>query len=197
MTPVLPLERRTLTGRFIALEPLEQRHHAALLAAAGDPETWTYIPVDPGNGFAKRLPWMAAENDAGRFLTFVVRRLGDGAVVGSTSYLNIAPADAKLEIGFSWYMAEVRGSQVNPEAKYLLLKNAFEANYNRVEFKTDARNARSRAALLKLGAREEGTLRAHMWMPQGYFRDSVYYSVLASEWPTVRADLEKRLAAFA
>ena len=197
MTPVLPLERRTLTGRFIALEPLEGRHHAALLTAAGDPETWTYIPVDPGNGFAKRLPWMVAENEAGRFLTFVVRRLGDGAVVGSTAYLNIAPADAKLEIGFTWYMAEVRGSQVNPEAKYLLLKNAFEANYNRVEFKTDARNARSRAALLKLGAREEGTLRAHMWMPQGYFRDSVYYSVLASEWPTVRADLEKRLAAFA
>lgn len=197
MTPVLPLERRTLTGRFIALEPLEARHHAALLAAARDPETWTYIPVDPSNGFAKRLPWMVAENEAGHFLTFVVRRPADGAVVGSTSYLNIAPADAKVEIGFTWYVAEVRGSQVNPEAKYLLLKNAFDAGYNRVEFKTDARNARSRAALLKLGAKEEGILRAHMWMPQGYFRNSVYYSVLAREWPEVRADLEMRLAAFA
>jgi RimJ/RimL family protein N-acetyltransferase len=197
MTPVLPLERRTLTGHFIALEPLEERHHAGLLKAAADPETWTYIPVDPDKGFAKRLPWMVAENDAGRFLTLVVRRLSDGAVVGSTSYLNIVPPDAKVEIGFTWYAAEARGGPVNPEAKYLLLKNAFDARFNRVEFKTDAKNARSRAALLKLGAKEEGILRGHMWMPQGYFRDSVYFSVLASEWPQVRADLETRLTAYA
>jgi RimJ/RimL family protein N-acetyltransferase len=197
MTPVLPLERRTLTGRFVALEPLETHHHAALLAAAADPETWTYIPVAPDNGFAKQLPWMTAENDAGRFLTFVVRELADGTIVGSTSYLNFAPADAKVEIGFTWYSARARGGPVNPEAKYLLLKNAFDAGYNRVEFKTDSRNARSRAALLKLGAKEEGTLRGHIWMPQGYFRDSVYFSILSSEWPRVRSDLEQRLAAYA
>jgi len=197
MTPVLPLERRMLTGRFIALEPLEERHHAELVLAAADPETWAYIPVDPDNGFAKRLPWMKAENDAGRFLTFVVRRHVDGAIVGSTSCLNIAPADAKVEIGFTWYTADARGGPVNPEAKYLLLKHAFDAHFNRVEFKTDARNARSRAALLKLGAREEGILRGHMWMPQGYFRDSVYFSILASEWPQIRASLETRLAAYA
>ena len=197
MTPVLPLGPRTLTGRFIALEPLEERHHAELLRAAADPEIWTYIPVDAGNGFAKRLPWMIRENAEGRFITFVVRRLADGSIVGSTSYLAITPADAKVEIGFTWYTAEARGGPVNPEAKYLLLKNAFDARYNRVEFKTDARNARSRAALLKLGAKEEGVLRGHMWMPQGYFRDSVYFSVLAHEWPAVRAGLEQRLAAYA
>jgi len=197
VTPIEPLGRHTLAGRFIALEPLEERHHPQLLEAAADPETWTYIPVDPRDGFAKRLHWMMRENAEGRFVTFVVRRLADGAVVGSTSYLNVVPPDAKVEIGFTWYVAEARGGPVNPEAKYLLLKNAFDAGYNRVEFKTDARNARSRAALLKLGAKEEGILRAHMWMPQGYFRDSVYYSVLAHEWPQVRADLEKRLAAFA
>ena len=90
---------------------------------------------------------------------------------------------------------------MNPEAKLLLLQNAFDAHYNRVEFKTDAKNARSRAALLKLGAREEGILRGHMWMApnplreQGYFRDSVYFSILAAEWPGVCAGLQKRLSA--
>ncbi len=197
MTPVRSLGPRTLTGSFIALEPLAERHHAALLKAAADPETWTYIPVDPKDGFAKRLPWMVKENAEGRFLTFVVRRLNDNVVVGSTTYLNMAPADGKVEIGFTWYATDARGGPVNPEAKYLLLKNAFEAGYNRVEFKTDAKNARSRAALLKLGAREEGILRGHMWMPQGYFRDSVYFSILAAEWPIVRAALEKRLATYA
>ena len=197
MIPVSSLGPRTLTGRFIALEPLDERHHAGLLKAAADPETWTYIPIDPKGGFAKRLPWMVKENAEGRFITFVVRRLRDDAIVGSTTYLNIAPADAKVEIGFTWYSADARGGPVNPEAKYLLLKNAFAAHYNRVEFKTDAKNARSRAALLKLGAREEGTLRGHMWMLQGYFRDSVYFSILAAEWPGVRATLETRLAAYA
>jgi N-acetyltransferase len=194
MTPVTALGPRTLTGRFIALEPLDERHRDGLLEAAADPETWTYIPVE---SFEKRLPWMLEENQAGRLMTFVVRRLADGAIVGSSSYLNIAPHDARVETGFTWYTAQVRGGAVNPEAKYLLLGNAFAAHYNRVEFKTDARNARSRAALLKLGAREEGTLRGHMWMPQGYFRDSVYFSILAAEWPDIRSRLERRLDAYA
>jgi N-acetyltransferase len=192
MTPVTSLGPRTLTGRFIALEPIEARHHAQLLEAGADPETWTYIPVD---NFAARLPWMVEENRLGRLMTFVVRR--EGRLVGSTSYLAISPADARVEIGFTWYTREARGGPVNPEAKYLLLQNAFAAHYNRVEFKTDAKNARSRAALLKLGAREEGTLRGHMWMPQGYFRDSVYFSILAAEWPDIRSRLERRLAAYA
>jgi RimJ/RimL family protein N-acetyltransferase len=196
MTPVASLGPRTLAGRFIALEPLEPRHHASLLRAGADPETWTYIPIDPREGFAARLPWMMKENADGRLITFVVRRRADDAIVGSTSYLNIAPADARVEIGFTWYTAQARGTVVNPEAKFLLLENAFGAHYNRVEFKTDARNARSRAALLKLGAREEGILRGHMWMPQGYFRDSAYFSILASEWPDIRDALARRLAAY-
>ena len=101
MTPVSSLGPRSLTGRFIALEPLEERHRASLLEAAADPETWTYIPIDPKGGFAKRLPWMVKENAEGRFITFVVRRLSDGAIAGSTTYLNIAPADARVEIGFT------------------------------------------------------------------------------------------------
>ena len=197
MTPVLPLGPRALRGAFVALEPLEDRHHAVLLAAAAiDPDIWRYIPVNPQTGFAGRLPWMADENKKGAMITFVVRRLADDAVVGSTSYLAIAPSDARVEIGYTWYVPQAHGGPVNPECKYLLLRNAFDAHYNRVEFKTDAKNARSRAALRKLGATEEGSLRGHMWMPQGYFRDSVYFSILAGEWPQVRAALERRLAGF-
>jgi RimJ/RimL family protein N-acetyltransferase len=197
MKEVTSLGPRTLTGRFIALEPMEQRHHAGLIAAAADPETWRYIPFDMSKGYAARIPDFVREIEMGRQLTFVVRRLRDSEIVGSTSYVSIAADQARVEIGATWYVAGARGTAVNPEAKYLLLGNAFASGYNRVEFKTDSKNARSRAALTKLGAKEEGTLRGHMWMPQGYFRDSVYFSILASEWPKVKAALEKRLAAFA
>ncbi len=196
MQAVESLGRAPLTGRFVALEPLEERHHAALAAAAADASIFTYMPFDLSKAFDERLAFFRAENAAGRWLTYVVRRLSDGTVVGSTSYLNIAPGDAKVEIGSTWYTRAAQASAVNPECKYLLLANAFGKKWNRVEFKTDSKNARSRAALKKLGAAEEGILRGHMWMPQGYFRDSVYFSILASEWPEVKAGLEKRLAAF-
>ena len=195
MRPVEGLGPRVLSGRYVALEPFEAHHTDALLAAGRDKDLWRYIPVDADKGVASRLPWMEREMATGRQITFVVRRLRDNTLVGSTSYLAIAPQDARVEIGFTWYMADVQGTQINPEAKYLLLSNAFAAHYNRVEFKTDARNARSRAALRKLGATEEGILRSHMWMPQGYFRDSVYFSILAQEWPAVKAQLEARLYA--
>lgn len=197
MKPVEPLGPWTLTGRFVALEPLEPRHHTDLIRLAeADPTIWKYMPLDLSNGFAPRLAFIAEENAKGAWHSYAVRRLADDAVVGSTSYMAIAPKDAKLEIGATWYAADAQGSAVNPECKYLLLQNAFRAGYNRVEFKTDSKNARSRAALKKLGAVEEGTLRGHMWMPQGYFRDSVYFSILAAEWPAVRAGLEKRLVGF-
>ena len=196
MKPVEPLGPWSLTGRFVTLEPLEPRHHADLIRAAEDPSIWTYMPLDVSKGFASRLPWFIEEMAKGRHLTFAVRRQSDGVVVGSSSYLAITPGDAKVEIGATWFVAEARGTAVNPEAKLLMLENAFRAGYNRVEFKTDSKNARSRAALKKLGAKEEGTLRGHMWMPQGYFRDSVYFSILAPEWPQVRAALRRRLDTF-
>lgn len=197
MITATPLSPRTLTGKFVTLEPLEARHHPDLLkAAASDPQIWRYISVDPKEGFAGRLPWMVEQNDKGLMITHVVRRHADGQVVGSTSYLAMSPHDAKTEVGFTWYVPGAQGGAVNPECKYLLMKNAFEANFHRVEFKTDVNNAKSRAALTKLGAKEEGILREHMWMGQGYFRTSVYFSVLASEWPEVKAALERRLSAF-
>jgi N-acetyltransferase len=197
MTTVEPLGPRTLTGRFVALEPLEPRHHGDLIRIAdAEPEIWRYMPLDTSRGFAPKLAAIVEDNVKGAWITFAVRTLADAKVVGSTSYMSIAPKDAKVEIGASWYGSEAQGSAVNPESKLLLLENAFRAGYNRVEFKTDSKNARSRAALKKLGAVEEGTLRGHMWMPQGYFRDSVYFSILAAEWPGVRQGLERRLTAF-
>jgi RimJ/RimL family protein N-acetyltransferase len=196
MNKVEPLGGRTLKGRFIALEPLEQGHVAALIEAGRDPSIWTYMPYDVSSGIGPILDWHLNENVEGRMVTFAVRRLLDGALVGSTSFLNIVPEHARVEIGSTWYAPKAQASAVNPEAKYLLLSHAFGAHYNRVELKTDSKNARSRAAMRKMGAAEEGTLRGHMWVPQGYWRDSVYFSILASEWPAAKAKLEARLAAF-
>jgi RimJ/RimL family protein N-acetyltransferase len=197
MKPVEPLGPWVLEGRFVALEPLAPCHHADMIRLAdAEAEIWTYMPLDLSHGFAPRLATIVEENAKGAWRTYAVRRLADGAVIGSSSYMAITPRDARVEIGATWFAAEARGTAVNPEAKLLMLENAFRAGYNRVEFKTDANNARSRAALRKLGAKEEGTLRGHMWMPQGYFRDSVYFSILVSEWPEVRAGLERRLSQF-
>ena len=185
---------RLLQGRFIALEPLDESHRPALRAAAGDPAIWEYLPIRGDEEFERW--WDVALSEPGR-ICYVVRRLADDAVVGSTSYLANMPAHARVEIGWTWYASEVQGTAVNPEAKLLLLCNAFDAGYNRVELKTDKKNTRSNAAILKLGAKKEGVLREHMRMPRGYWRDTVYYSILRREWPDVRAGLERRLRSFA
>jgi N-acetyltransferase len=197
MNKVAPLGGSTLTGRFVALEPLEARHHAGLIAAAGAPGIFAYMPVENGARFAENLPVLTRDNARGAMVTYVVRRLGDGHIVGATSYLAIVPEHARVEIGWTWYVPDAQGGAVNPEAKYLLLANAFDKGWHRVEFKTDSKNAQSRAALKKLGATEEGIFRGHMWMPKGYWRDSVYFAIVADDWPRVKAGLEARLAAFA
>jgi RimJ/RimL family protein N-acetyltransferase len=196
MTQVAELGPRALTGRTIALEPLEERHHHDLRAAGADPDLFRHIPpVGDASNFDTWARHAHASVQKGERLVYAVRRLADGAIVGSTSYLDILPRDARVEIGATWYVPAAQATSVNPEAKLLLLKNAFEAGYNCVFLKTDSKNARSRAAILKLGAKQDGILRGHMWMPQGYFRDTVFFSILAGEWPSVKAGLEKRLAA--
>ena len=198
MMEVKSLGPRVLKGRFVQLEPFTPENHAQLRMAANDPAIWKYMPVDgAGEGFKNFWDGAQKEMASGSRIAFVVRRLADGVVVGSTSYLNIVPEHARAEIGWTWYAAPAQGSVVNPEAKLLLFANAFEAaSYTRVELKTDAGNARSRAAILKLGAKEEGIFRKHMWMPRGYWRDTVYYSVLADEWSAVKARLEARIKGF-
>jgi RimJ/RimL family protein N-acetyltransferase len=130
----------------------------------------------------------------GDMLVFVTRDAASGAVAGSTSYLAITPAHRRLEIGATWLLPPYHGVGHNVEAKYLQLGHAFDVlGAVRVELKTDSRNARSRAAILALGATEEGTLRRHTTNPDGYVRDSVYFSVIREEWPEVKARLEARL----
>jgi RimJ/RimL family protein N-acetyltransferase len=194
---VQPLGPRRLRGRFIALEPLQPDHEAGLRQTAG-PETFAYFAQPDFDSW-----WAKTQRDRNR-LCFAVR-LADGALLGSTSYFDMAETDGRVEIGSTWYADAARGTAVNPEAKLLLLANAFDAGYHCVVLRTCSRNARSRAAIRKLGAKEDGILRAAVWMPPspqrapglqgGYFRDSVFYSILAAEWPGVRAGLEARLAA--
>jgi RimJ/RimL family protein N-acetyltransferase len=196
LKPVASLGPRTLNGRYIALEPLEPRHHDDLHAAGSDTQNFVHVP--PAGNPSNFDIWLGNAERAiarGERIAFAVRRLADGAIVGCTSYHEILPQDARVEIGGTWYTKEAQGGPVNPEAKLLLLTNAFDAGYNCVFLKTDARNARSRAAITKLGAKFDGILRGHIWREDaGYFRDSAYFSILASEWPDVRAGLEKRLA---
>jgi len=188
---VTALGPRVLRGRTVVLEPFRPEHLAELRRIATD-ETFRYFPTPDFES------WSAGLQGAAR-LSFTVRRLADGMAIGSTSYLDIAPGNARVEIGSTWYAAGARGTAVNPEAKLLLLGNAFDAGYNCVALRTDSRNAHSRAAILKLGAKQDGILRGHVWMPpggartEGYFRDPVFFSILASEWPDVRAGLERRL----
>lgn len=198
MKPVGPLGPRILKGRFVALEPVTQEHRDGLRAAAAeDSELFRYMPLSAADTFEKWWDDLHSDAAKGARIVFAVRRLADGAIVGSTSYGNIVPEHARAEIGWTWYARPAQAKAVNPESKLLLLTNAFEAaSYLRVEFKTDSRNARSRAAIAKLGAKEEGIFRSHMWMPDGARRDTVYFSITLPEWPAVKAGLESRLAAF-
>lgn len=189
---------RRLEGRFVVLEPFQPADLAELERIADD-ETFRWFPTPDFRSWSAKL---LAEQDSPARVGFTVRRRADGVAMGSTSYFDFSPKDARVEIGSTWYVAGARGTAVNPEAKYLLLKNAFEAGCNCVALRTDSHNAASRAAILKLGARQDGILRSQVWMPaggarkEGYFRDPVFFSILASEWPAVRAGLEARLAAF-
>lgn len=191
------VRRVTLEGRHVRLEPLALGH-ARDLHEAATPETFRYFTVLPKepteHGMAGFIEWLIA--DAARIHFAVIDR-GSGKAVGSTSYYDIRPTHLGLEIGWTWYGERVRRTAVNPECKLLLMSRAFDVlGAERVALRTDARNAQSRGAMLKFGAKEEGTLRHHLLMPDGAWRDSVYFSVLREEWPGVRAGLEARVNAF-
>jgi len=193
-TPQMQLTAQNLTGRFVCLEPLSEAHREGLRAAASDPDLWAFMPVDgSGAGFDGWFDAALQTHASGAHIVFAVRRLPDGALAGSTRFLEIVPAHNRAEIGWTWYAKPAQAGMVNPECKYLLLDHAFSAGANRVELKTDARNARSRAAIAKLGAKEEGIFRAHMVVRNGHIRDTVYFSIIRSEWPQVRSRLEARL----
>jgi N-acetyltransferase len=179
-----------LEGRMVVLEPLRREHEAGLRAAAADERIWRLMWTDDPERW---LEHALAEAESGARMPFAI--LVDGAPVGSSSYLSVAPEHRRLEIGHTWMNPSTWGTGANTEAKLLLLRHAFETlGCRRVEFKTDARNERARAALAALPARFEGVHRKHMLVRDGESRDSAWYSVVDDEWPEVRAALEARVA---
>lgn len=187
----------TLTGLTVRLEPLSTDHSPDLARVGLEESIWRYMRY--GNILSEESlhEWVQELlhlQEKGTDLPFAVIYLESGRAVGCTRYLDIQIIHRSLEIGGTWYGLDYQGTAVNPECKYLLLKHAFETlGCIRVQFKTDARNLRSQRAIEKLGAVKEGTLRNHMITPDGYVRDSVFYSILDREWYQVKAKLELRL----
>jgi RimJ/RimL family protein N-acetyltransferase len=188
-----------LEGRLVVVEPLGRGHEEGLWEAAQDTDVWRWLPV---NAIAERDAFRAWLDEAleraaaGLDVPFAVLDAGSGAPLGSTRYLALRPEHRGLEIGWTWLARSAWGTGANAEAKLLLLGHAFETlGCLRVEFKTDALNERSRAALEALPARFEGVFRKHMLVRDGQLRDSAWYAITDDEWPAVKANLERRLAA--
>ncbi len=185
-----------LEGQVVRLEPLSGGHEPALWELAQEHEIWTYmsILVEQRADFGR---WMYAALQAGargEHIPFAIIDRSTGRAIGSTRYFTIMPADRNLEIGHTWLGKPYWRTAVNTECKYLLLRHAFETlGCVRVQLKTDALNARSRAAIARLGAVEEGILRKHIWVQNRRFRDTAMFSIVDDEWSSVRQRLEQRL----
>ncbi|MGE5373876.1 MAG: GNAT family N-acetyltransferase [Bacteroidota bacterium] len=187
----------TLTGKHVRLEPMTLDHAAALAEIGVGQNFWDFMlygnmetPEDMRNWVLDML----SRADKGTDLPFVAVHLASGRVAGATRYLNIMPRDRGLEIGGTWYGPAFQRTAVNTECKYLLLRHAFETlGCIRVQLKTDLRNERSQKAIERIGAVKEGVLRNHMILPDGRYRHSVFYSILDTEWPQVKANLEGML----
>jgi RimJ/RimL family protein N-acetyltransferase len=186
-----------LEGSIVILEPLAAEQADGLWQAAQAPGIWEWLPhlSDSREYFDRWLEISLAATEEGREGVFATRDRRSDKIVGSSRYLNVRPGDRVMEIGWTWLNPSAWGSGANIEAKLLMLAHAFDTlGCLRVEFKTDSRNTRSRAALAAIPAHFEGILRKHMTMPDVGVRDSAYYSVIDEEWPGVRANLERRLA---
>ena len=185
------LEPVTLSGMGVRLEPLERRHCDDLIEAVEDGELWRlwYTSVPAPERMQAEIDRRLALQAAGAMLPFAV--IGPAArAVGMTTYLNADAANKRLEIGATWYRKSVQRSGINTECKMLLLQHAFEAlNCIAVEFRTHFFNHRSRRAILRLGAKLDGILRSHQLASDGTLRDTCVYSIIASEWPTVKSHL--------
>jgi N-acetyltransferase len=187
----------TLRGQVARVEPLGYEHAEDLLVAGADPSIWAYMPADPSGSIEAMRDWIAdalAQRGAGTQMPFAIVDLSSERAFGSTRYLNIAPHDRGLEIGWTWLTPAVQRTAANTECKYLLLRHAFEdLGAIRVQLKTDGRNFVSQRAIERLGAVREGVLRKHMIVREGYQRDSVIYSITDTEWPAVKVGLEEKL----
>jgi RimJ/RimL family protein N-acetyltransferase len=188
----------TLEGSVVRLEPI-RRGHAQLFwdVAKNDVEDifrWIPYSMKTREDFEKLVDKAFVEQDRGESVVFATVERGSGKTIGSTRFMNIDRANKRVEIGSTWIAPAWQQTAVNTEAKYLMLRHAFEVwGCIRVELKTDALNKKSRNAILRIGAKEEGTLRRHLVTSTGRVRDTVYFSILDSEWPEVKARLESKL----
>ena len=186
----------TLTGTAVELQPLQREHAAALLDAAADGELWnlkvTHVPGP--DTVDQYIETALAGRDAGTMIPFTLVRRDTGLVVGSTRFWKVDRVNRKLEIGHTWLAQSTQNSAINTEAKLLLLTYAFEVlDCVRVQFTTDELNEKSRAAILRLGAVQEGIVRHERIMRDGRKRNSVRFSIIDSEWPQVKANLQAKL----
>ncbi len=185
-----------LEGSLVRLEPLGPHHLDGLCAVGLDPEIWrlTIAKVDSRAAMERYVAQALAEQRAGTALPFATVLQASGEVIGSTRFHSATPAHRRVEIGWTWLGRAWQRTGANTEAKYLMLRHAFERwDCLRVEFKTSTLNQRSRAALRRIGAVEEGVLRSHMINQDGTVRDSVYFSILQEEWPSVKLRLERMM----
>lgn len=186
----------TLEGALVSLEPLSVAHEADLVEAAGDGDLhllW-YTLVPAPDGVAAEVGRRLKLQEAGSMVPFAVRSRASGKAVGMTTYMNIDPSNRRLEIGSTWYRKAVQRTGINTECKHLMLVHAFEKlGCIAVEFRTHFMNRQSRQAIERLGAKLDGILRSHQIMPNGSIRDTCVYSIVAPEWPAVKANLAWQL----
>ncbi|MGA2549883.1 MAG: GNAT family protein [Burkholderiaceae bacterium] len=186
------IEPVTLSGSIARLEPLDESHANDLVAAAQDGELWKlwYTSVPSPDSVGRYVAAALAMRENLHAMPFVVREVSSGELVGCTRFFNVEPDHRRLEIGYTWYAQRVQRTLLNTECKLMLLGHAFERlNCIAVEFRTHWMNHRSRAAIARLGAKQDGVLRSHQIAPDGSLRDTVVFSIIASEWPAVRQHL--------
>lgn len=199
MPPRMNPQPITLTGRYVRLEPIGPQHAADLYRVGQDASIWRYMPRPAFRSLDDAREWIdscIARNDFEARIQFAVVHLGEGRAIGSTGYLDIDRPNRALEIGMTWYGVAHQRTGVNTECKYLLLGHAFDdLGALRVCLKTDSRNAVSQRAIARIGAQREGVLRNHRIAWDGANRHSVYFSIIASEWPGVKERLEGLMGA--
>jgi RimJ/RimL family protein N-acetyltransferase len=192
----MDIKPSTLEGNYVRLEPLSMEHLAGLSEVGLDPELWRWTPFlyRTPSDMRNYIQIALRAQEQGTALPFATVERPSGLVIGSTRFGSIDREQLGVEIGWTWIAQQWQRTPINTEAKYLMLNHAFEKfGCIRVQFKTDSLNTRSRAALLRVGAQEEGVFRNHMITYSGRIRHTVYFSIIDSEWPQVKAHLEEKL----
>ncbi len=184
-----------LSGNYIQLEPILPAHREGMRMAAAHEQIWIYMPNKATkNGFDPWFDGCLHDHASRKQIWYAVRRKNDSVILGATAYYDMHWDNQRLSLGYSWYTPEVWGTIVNPEAKLLMFSQAFETWFiNRVEMGTDSRNTHSWNAIKKLGATQEGILRQHMILHDNVVTDTVIFSMLATEWPSIKLQLKQRI----